>query len=384
MRGEVARRYDELAQTGAIKLDQSQRMLASELDRLCADLADRAQKSKKSALGWLFSGGAEPPPVRGIYIWGGVGRGKTWLMDIFFRAAPNVGKRRVHFHDFMGEVQERLDKARLKLVSGQVAGDPISRVAAELAETTRLLCFDELAVNDIADAMILGRLFEKLFARGVTVVATSNVPPNRLYENGLNRPLFEPFIALIEDRMTVFHLAKGQDYRLDSADADSFYITPLGPAADMRMAAQFRRMSGSEHGSPTEIISKGRRIRVSVAAKGVAQFTFAELCGSPLGAGDYLKIAEAFQTILLADVPILSATRRDEARRFITLVDEFYDHRIRLVVSAAAEPDELWQGNSGAEAFEFARTASRLVEMRSQAYWDLAGRPSAGKAVRSA
>jgi cell division protein ZapE len=376
MRESVRRRYTALVEAGELKLDEGQIALADALDNVVAGLAECGQKSKKSALGWLFAQGAKPEPPRGLYIWGGVGAGKTHLMDLFFRFAPCPRKRRVHFHAFMTEVHDRLDAFRRKLKSGEVKGDdPIAPVAAAIAAEADLLCFDEFAVYDIADAMILGRLFEQLFARGVTVVATSNVRPDDLYKDGLNRALFLPFIDLLKERMREFHLEAARDYRLDEAASAPLYVTPLGPRASACLAAHFRHLTGREHGEARDLPNKGRAIHVPEAADGVARFSFADLCARPLAAADYLKIAAVFHTIILADVPVLGPASRNEAKRLINLVDTLYDNRIRLVISAEAEPADLWQGEDGAETFEFARTASRLTEMRSEAYWDAASPP---------
>jgi cell division protein ZapE len=373
MRESVRRRYEALAEAGELDPDIVQRALADQLDTLIAALAEQAQKSKKSALGWLFARGERSPAPRGLYIWGGVGRGKTLLMDLFFGAAPTQEKRRVHFHAFMGEVHDRIAEFRRRLRTGEVKGDdPIPPVADAIAKDVRLLCFDEFAVYDIADAMILGRLFAQLFERGVTVVATSNVAPDELYANGLNRALFLPFIVLLKERMEVFHLDARRDYRLDNTGVQRRYVTPLGPEADACLDAHFRRLSGAERGSPCELRVRGRRVRVPEAADGVARFSFEELCARPLGAGDYLKIAATFHTLIVDRIPVLDAARRNEAKRLINLVDTLYDARVRLIVSAEAEPQDLWRGSDGAETFEFARTASRLVEMRSDEYWDAA------------
>ena len=367
----VRRRYEALAQSGELQPDPVQRALADVLDGLIRELTDQARKSKKNALGWLFAGGEKTPPPRGLYIWGPVGRGKTLLMDLFFSAAPVAEKRRVHFHRFMGDAHDRLNEFRRKLNAGEVQGDdPIPPVAAGLASDVRLLCFDEFAVNDIADAMILGRLFAQLFARGVTIVATSNVAPDDLYAGGLNRSLFLPFIALLKERMAVFHLDAPHDYRLDASGTERRYVTPLGPEADSCLDAHFRHLTGRERGTPTELPVKGRRITVRETADGVARFSFEELCARPLGARDYLAIAAAFHTLIVADMPVLGPATRNEAKRLINLIDTLYDNRIRLILSAEAEPDRLFQGAEGVESFEFARTASRLVEMRSDDYWN--------------
>ena len=368
----VTERYEAMAQSGEIVPDPIQRELVAALDRLNQAISDRARARKKRGLGRLLSRPPRTPP-RGLYIWGGVGRGKTLLMDLFFDSAPTDRKRRVHFHQFMAEAHDRIAAFRRRRKRGEAKGDdPIAPVAGDIAAEMELLCFDEFAVYDIADAMILGRLFEQLFMRRVTVVATTNVVPDDLYKGGLNRALFLPFIALLKAHMSVFHLDAPRDYRLDSHGTERRYVMPLGPEADRCLAAHFRHLTGNERGEPTELASKGRRIMVPEAAEGVARFGFDDLCSRPLGAGDFSRIAERFHTIILAGVPILSPERRNEAKRLINLVDTIYDKRVRLILSAEAEPHALWQATHGVEAFEFRRTASRLIEMRSDAYWDVA------------
>jgi cell division protein ZapE len=368
MRNPVRQRYETLAQSGGLEPDENQRALADALDALIGELNERARTSKKSALGWLLARGKKSPP-RGLYIWGPVGRGKTLLMDLFFDAAPIQAKRRIHFHRFMEDAHARINAFRRKLKAGEAKGDdPIPPVAAEIASEIRLLCFDEFAVHDIADAMILGRLFAQLFARGVTIVATSNIAPDDLYAGGLNRVLFLPFIALIKEHMTVFHLDAPRDYRLDASGSERRYVTPLGREADACLDAHFRHLTRRERGTPRELTVKGRRIVVPEAVDGVARFSFDDLCARPLGAGDYLRIAAAFHTLIIAGIPVLGLAMRNEARRLINLVDTLYDNRIRLIVSAAAEPLALWTGD-GSEGLDFARTASRLIEMRSDDYW---------------
>lgn len=372
MRPSVSERYEAMVQAGELTPDDIQRALVARLDALVAELQSyRPPKTGGGMLARLFSRASSADPPRGLYVHGDVGRGKTLIMDLFFAATEMEPKRRVHFHAFMGEAHDRIADFRRRLKSGEAKGDdPIPPVAAEIAAGARLLCFDELAVYDIADAMILGRLFAELFKRGVVVVATSNVAPHDLYKDGLNRALFMPFVALIEERMDVFHLDAPHDYRLDSEGGERRYVVPLGPEADACLDAHFASLTGHRHGEPSALHNKGRTIAIREAAAGVARFTFEELCARPLGAGDYLKIAEAFHTLILSDVPVLQPERRNEAKRLINLIDTLYDRHVRLVVSAAAEPDALWQGRDGAEAFEFARTASRLIEMRSDAYWD--------------
>lgn len=370
MREGVRQRYDAMLRAGEIAPDATQALLADMLDSLAASLAAHQRARSPRLLRWISGASAAAAPPRGLYIWGDVGRGKTLLMDLFFSAAPTRRKRRVHFHAFMGEVHERIAAARAEAKAGSSNGDPIAIAGAALASEISLLCFDEFAVYDIADAMILGRLFEQLFERGVTVVATTNVAPDELYKDGLNRALFLPFIALLKEHMRVFHLDAPRDYRLDSSGSERRYVTPLGSEARACLSAHFRHFTGGIPTKPMEIANKGRLIIVPQAAGGVARFSFADLCARPLGAGDYLKLAEAFHTIIIDDVPVLSAARRNEAKRFITLIDTLYDNHVRLIVSAEGEPDELWQGKEGAESFEFKRTASRLTEMRADAYWD--------------
>jgi cell division protein ZapE len=374
MRDLVRRRYEAMAEAGELEPNPDQRVLAGKLDRLLTALADRARKSKGSALGWLLARGGRPPPPCGLYIWGPVGGGKTLLMDTFFQAVPTERKRRAHFHDFMADVHERIHRFRQRLKSGEVRGDdPIAPVAEGIAGEISLLCFDEFVVRDIADAMILGRLFEQLFARGVTLVVTSNVPLADQYKDGLNRALFLPFIALLEERTESFRLDAPRDYRLDGSGSLRRYVTPLGPEADACLDAHFHHLTGRAHGALTEIVHKGRRIVVPEAVDGVARFRFADLCARPLGAGDYLEIAEAFHTLIVADIPALGPQERNEARRLINLVDVLYDNVVRLIVSAEVAPEALFMSRSGSEAREFGRTVSRLAEMRSDGYWEAAG-----------
>ena len=365
----VKRAYLALAEAGHFEPDSEQIRLADCLDTLLVELCDRRLKTKKSTLGWVLSRGAKPEPVKGLYIWGAVGRGKTMLMDQFHAAAPNERKLRTHFHEFMADVHDRIHRFRQALKAGTVKGDdPIAPVAADIAAETSLLSFDEFFVTDIADAMILGRLFESLFQHGVTIVATSNVPPDELYKNGLNRSLFLPFVALLKDRMDVFHLDAPKDFRLEALTSQLLYIVPGGLKGDDILDGHFCRLTGVRKGEPAEIAHKGRLISVPEQARGVARFSFDGLCRRPLGAADYLKIARAYHTIILSDIPIMDDSQRNETRRFINLIDTLYDNRTKLVVSADAEPDRLWRGKDGHENLAFARTASRLIEMRSDAF----------------
>ena len=338
MHGSVRRKYETLCEAAHLEPDAAQRALADRFDQLAAAIAEQRPKSKKSALGWLFAGGAKPEPVRGLYVWGAVGRGKTMLMDLFAEAVPGSDGRRTHFHEFMADVHERINEFRKALREGTTTGsDPIVPVADQIADRTRLLCFDEFTVTDIADAMILGRLFERLFQRGVTVVATSNVPPDDLYKDGLNRALFLPFIALLKTHMAVLHLDAPQDYRLAKLGTAPVYLTPADAAAARTLDQHFERLSGVAKGKAQAIAHKGRSIAIPQAAGGVARFGFGDLCDRPLGAGDYLKVARSFHTLIIDGIPVMDVRRRNQARRFITLIDTLYDNGVKLVVAETAE-----------------------------------------------
>lgn len=366
--GPVRSRYDRLVATGAIEDDGGQREMVRALDRLCGTLNSRRLANKSSALGWLFGQQAEPLP-KGLYLWGGVGRGKTLLMDLFFQSLTVRGKRRTHFHAYMADVHRRIHDWRQKLKAGEVEGDdPIRPVATALAREAWVLCFDEFAVTDIADAMILGRLFTAMFEAGVVVVATSNVPPPQLYRDGLNRALFLPFIDLIEERMSVRELASRTDFRLEKIGETPAYFTPINGAAHAALDELFRRLTGGAPAKSVTLSVQGHPVAVPQQAMGVARLTFEDLCSRPLGASDYIALARSYHTVLIDGIPVLGPDQRNEARRFITLIDVLYERHVKLFASAAAEPDELFRAETGAEAFEFARTTSRLHEMRSQEY----------------
>ncbi|MEO1197654.1 MAG: cell division protein ZapE [Pseudomonadota bacterium] len=359
--------YDKLVSCDALENDPAQREVVKALDRLHHDLAEQGLARKGRALGWLFAKRQERAPIRGLYIWGDVGRGKTMLMDLFFERAPINRKRRAHFHEFMAEVHDRIHAHRQKLKRGEVKdGDPIPIVANAIADEARLLCFDEFFVTDIADAMILGRLFEGLWRRGVVVVATSNVVPDGLYKDGLNRALFLPFISFLKEHMQVAQLDARTDFRLEKLSGAPVYHTPLSADADAALDAAFLRLTGSERGHPQELVVKGRTLHVPDACLGVARFSFDDLCVQPLGASDYLKLAHHFHTLVLSGIPVLPARLRNEAKRFTTLIDTLYDNRVKLICSAEAEPHLLHP--EGESAFAFERTASRLIEMRSETY----------------
>lgn len=307
-----------------------------------------------------------PEPPQGLYLFGDVGRGKSMLMDLFFEAAPLVQKRRVHFHAFMQEIHARLHDWRQSTRHNAKATDPLPRIAEDVAAEACLLCFDEFHVQNIADAMILGRLFEALFAQGVVVVATSNVAPDDLYAGGLQRERFLPFIALIQDKLDVLALEGPTDYRMTRLKGVAVYYCPLDAAAYAAMDHAFQRLGAGEHGGPEVVTVQGREILVPRAVSGVAWFRFSDLCARPLGAADYLALARRYHTLLVSDIPIMSPDQRNEARRFMTLIDSLYEHATKLICSAAAAPHGLYPQGEGAR--EFLRTISRLVEMQSEVY----------------
>ena len=361
--------YATALQDRRIAPDPAQAALVEKLDRLATELKGYRLPAR-SVLGRLF--GARPPP-RGLYVYGEVGRGKTFLMDMFFDCADVPAKRRAHFHAFMADVHARVHAWRQARKRGEVSGDdPIAPLAEALAREAALLCFDEFSVRDIADAMILGRLFGALFGLGVVVVATSNVAPADLYKDGLNRALFLPFIELLSGRMEIIRLEAATDYRLQKLARAPVYYAPPDDAA---MDAAFLMLTGAARGEPAELARLGRVVAVPQAVGGVARFDFDALCRAPLSAGDYVALSARFETILVDRVPVLRDDDRNAAKRFINFVDAAYDARTKLIVSAQAEPNALAPSLSGVEAFEFARTISRLTEMRST---DYLGLPHAG------
>ncbi|WP_333825257.1 cell division protein ZapE [Pinisolibacter sp.] len=366
----VVGRYQALVDTRAIAYDPLQAELARRLDDLDRALAQSDLAAKGSALGWLFGRRApKRETLRGLYVHGAVGRGKTMLMDLFFECSTVARKRRAHFHAFMADTQDRIHRARRAILDGRRQGnDPIAPVAEEIAAETRLLCFDEFAVYDIADAMILGRLFQKLFELGVVVVATSNVAPQRLYWGGLNRALFLPFVDLLGRHTDVFELLSPNDYRLTKTEGDEVWRMPLGAVTDAAMEEEWFRLTGHRPTPPEAIPFRGRAIDIPAAAAGHARFHFRDLCDKPLSAADFVQIARRYHTVMIEGVPVLGPDRRNAVKRLINLVDALYDCRVKIVVSAAAEPAALWTDTDGTESFEFARTVSRLTEMRSHEY----------------
>ena len=365
----VSDRYHALLSEEALERDEAQLRVVAELDRLAGELADYQQGRNAGMLGRLFGRKPKAPPLRGIYLWGSVGRGKTMLMDLFFQAAPVQAKRRVHFQSFMADVHQRIHDWRLASKAGTARGaEPVAPVADDLAAQAWLLCFDEFTVTDIADAMILGRLFQALFARGVVIVATSNVEPGRLYEGGLNRALFLPSIRQIEQHMQVLELDAPKDFRLEKLAGAPVYHAPADAAAHEALTRAFKSLTGRSRGEPRALDLLGRQLLVPQAVNGVARFSFHDLCEQPLGSSDYLVIAREFHTLVIDDIPVLSAAKRNEARRLTWLIDALYDMQVKVIASAQDQPMGLYLGTHGREAFEFERTASRLIEMRSTDY----------------
>lgn len=364
--------YDAKVRDGQIERDAAQDRIVTRLDALCEALESYSPARKSAALGWLFGSKPAGQAPRGLYIWGGVGRGKSMLMDMFFDSAQLSKKRRVHFHAFMAEVHAAIFKYRQALKKGEVKGeDPIGPVAEGIAKDATLLCFDEFTVTDIADAMILGRLFKVLLERGVVVVATSNVAPENLYRDGLNRDLFLPSIELIVARMDVVKLESRADYRMEKlAGAETFHV-PAGDDARAALTAAFKFLTGRETGPVASLKVLGRSIEVPQSRGNVARFSFHDLCEKPLGAQDYLAIAKRYHSVIVDDIPVLKASQRNEAKRFIILIDAFYESHIKFFASAAALPENLFEAEDGREAFEFQRTVSRLNEMRSGDYMGL-------------
>lgn len=364
--------YLNEVQTGRIEQDRAQAEAIGRLDTLRQHIDHYRPARKSGALGWMMGGKTPPSKPRGLYIWGAVGRGKTMLMDMFFEAVEIPRKRRVHFHSFMAGIHAKIFAWRQAHKRGGVKGDdPIAPIAEGLAKEAWLLCFDEFAVTDIADAMILGRLFAALFSEGVVIVATSNVDPDELYKDGLNRALFLPFIATIKERMEVLRLEARTDFRLEKLAGHPVYFVPAGPKAEAELNRAFKTLTGMEKGNPVNLQVLGRQVFVPQARNNVARFDFAGLCEKAFGPADYLAIAHQFHTVLIDAIPVLHPAQRNEAKRFITLIDTLYDYHVKLIASAEAEPGTLYPAAEGREAFEFGRTISRLIEMRSDAYMAL-------------
>ncbi|MBB3463539.1 cell division protein ZapE [Rhizobium sp. BK377] len=366
----VTEQLKSLTASGTLQVDSAQMDVAKCLDRVLAALKRKQPAAKSSALGWLFAPKKKTEAgIRGLYIHGSVGRGKTMLMDMFFQMAPCRKKRRAHFHEFMADVHNRIAVHRQKLKNGETKqADPMPPVAAALFAEAELLCFDEFTVTDIADAMILSRLFSELFERGCVLVATSNVEPDNLYKDGLNRGLFLPFVSLLKKHVEIVSLDSPTDYRMEKLNSQPVYLVPIDERTDMAMDASWTQALHGRKAQPTEIAMKGRTIHVPLAVDRMARFSFSALCEKPLGAADFLAIAERFDTIFLDHIPLLGPEKRNQIKRFIILIDTLYDHGTRLYASAAAMPEDLLIERRGTEGFEFDRTASRLFEMRSAEY----------------
>ncbi len=365
--------YQAEIASGAIEPDAAQAEVAEAYAALDQRLATYKPQRKQGLLARLFGGNDKDEAPRGLYIHGEVGRGKTMLMDLFFQHSSVEHKRRAHFHEFMAEAHERIYDYRQSIARGEIAdGDVIALTANAIFEESWLLCFDEFHVTDIADAMILGRLFAKLFELGTVVVATSNVAPEDLYKGGLNRSLFLPFIKQITDHMDVARLDARTDFRLEKLQGVPMWLTPADSDAEAALDRAWKRMSGGAKCRPRDISIKGRILHVPCSAHGVARFSFADLCEKPLGASDYLRLAHDYHTILVDRIPVMDLSQRNAAKRFITLIDALYDNAVKLMASADANPISLYLATEGNEANEFKRTASRLIEMSSESYLALA------------
>jgi cell division protein ZapE len=366
--GSFRAHYQALVSSGAIESDPAQAEAAEALAALEDRLAQYKPLRKQSLFGRLFADKDEPPP-RGLYVHGEVGRGKTMLMDLFFQHSTVEHKRRAHFHEFMAEVHERIYGYRQNIARGEIADrDVIALTAHAIFDQAWLLCFDEFHVTDIADAMILGRLFAKLFELGTVVVATSNVAPEDLYKGGLNRALFLPFIAQISDHMEVLRLDARTDFRLEKLAGVKMWLVPADHDANAALDQAWGTLTGHAPCKPRDIAIKGRILRVPCSSHGVARFTFSDLCEAPLAASDYLRLAHDYHTILVDRIPVMNYAERNAAKRFISLIDTLYDNAVKLMASAAADPVTLYLATDGIEANEFKRTSSRLIEMSSKSY----------------
>lgn len=359
--------YKALVASGAIEADPAQQRAAEAFAALEERLDGYKPLKKQGLFGRLFADKDEPPP-RGLYVHGEVGRGKTMLMDLFFQQSQVSHKRRAHFHEFMAEVHERIYAYRQNIARGELAdADVMALTANAIFDEAWLLCFDEFHVTDIADAMILGRLFAKLFELGTVVVATSNVAPEDLYKGGLNRALFLPFIDQITGHMDVMRLDARTDFRLEKLQGAKMWLTN-DPEAEFVLNRAWGRMTGNAPCKPRDIAIKGRKLHVPCSAHGVARFSFADICEKPLAASDYLRLAHDYHTILIDRIPVMDYGDRNAAKRFISLIDTLYDNGVKLMASASADPVSLYVATDGVEANEFKRTSSRLIEMSSESY----------------
>lgn len=370
--------YRERLKTGEIRPDPAQELAVEKLQSLSKAIRGYRPsageggwlarfgltgKPKVTPLQWVPGDCVDCTPKQGLYIFGEVGRGKSMLMDLFYENTAVPGKRRVHFHEFMRDIHAAIHAWRQ---AGAKGDDPIPSLVGDLAANAWLLCLDELQITDIGDAMIVGRLFQGLLDAGVVVVITSNRPPKDLYKDGLQRDRFTPFIALIEQRLDLLELDSERDYRLGRKKGLQVYHSPLGADAQSQLDQAFARLTAGAVPRPDEMTVNGRKIVVPVAAAGVARFSFEQLCGTALGPSDYLALATLYHTLILSEIPLLSPDNKDKARRFVTLVDALYEHKVTLICSAEAPPETLYPTGTG--AFEFQRTVSRLMEMQAEDY----------------
>ena len=364
--------YERLLENGDIQPDPSQARAVEKLQGLHEALAQYSdQMGKQGWMARLRLGRNKKTPPPGLYLWGGVGRGKSMLMDMFFDVAPVEDRKRVHFHGFMQEVHKRMHSFREAVKAGKApeSTDPLVALSRVITDQAWLLCFDEFHVTDIADAMILARLFEALFEAGVVVVATSNRHPKDLYKDGLQRDTFLPFIDMLGEKLDVLELEAGIDYRLDRLKTMEVFLTPVNAETDAKLEQDFHSLSIGGQPRPVTLNVQGREVEIPKVAEGVAMADFGDLCEKPLGAGDYLAIAESFHTLLLRGIPKLGPDKRNEAKRFVTLIDALYESKVNLICSAEAPPEELYTEGDG--AFEFERTVSRLMEMQSEEYMEI-------------
>ena len=369
--------FEALLDNGVLRSDPVQTEAMTTLQALDNELINYAKQMGKS--GWLARlslAGSRIPPPKGIYLHGGVGRGKTMLMDLFYDhcSVNDEQKQHVHFHSFMQEVHRRLHTFRKAQRLGNINSDrdAVKALAKIISDRAWLLCFDEFHVNDIADAMILGRLFKALFEEGVVVITTSNRHPSELYKDGLQRELFLPFIEMFEKRLMVFELDNGRDYRLERLSQMDVYITPDDDEANAKLEKAFKELSVGAEIKARVLSINGREVEIPKTAKGVAYSTFQDLCAKPLGPGDYLVLAERFHTVVVSGIPVMGPQNRNEAKRFVTLIDALYEAKVNFICSAEALPPELYIKGDG--AFEFERTVSRLIEMQSSDYMALSHR----------
>lgn len=360
--------YQQEVEQDNIRFDPAQQEAINAL----AELSNRLESYRPSAGASLFekilAGKKYKQSPKGYYIYGDVGRGKSMVMDMFYATVPIANKRRVHFYNFMAEIHQELHNWRKKYKHDQSKKDPLPDIARHIAQQSWLLCFDEFQVTDITDAMLLGRLFSELFKCGVVVVATSNRIPDDLYKDGLQRDSFLPFIALIKSKMHLLELKAECDYRLDRLKSiETTYFTPLGDAADQFIQDSFKRFCYDETIKPDTIIVQGRKLTINHTSGDTAMISFHELCEQPLGSSDYEAIANEFHTLFITDIPQMNKEQRNEAKRFVMLIDALYEHKVNLICSAAVPPQELYPAGDG--SFEFERTASRLMEMQSESYF---------------